>query len=125
MSENDQPNQTEATPSQEEKNFAMFCHLSAFAGYLIPFGSIIAPLIIWLLKKDESEYVDYHGKESLNFQITMLIAFIISFFLIFIIIGIPMLIVLVVFQLIVVIIAGIKSNEGVYFRYPFCLRLIN
>jgi len=112
-------------PSQEERNMAMFCHLGAFAGFIIPFGSIIVPLVIWLMKKDESEYVDYHGKESLNFQITMMIAFIVATVLIFILIGIPIIIGLAIFELIIVIIAGIKANDGVYYRYPFSFKLIN
>ena len=125
MSDNYDPSQAETAPSQQEKNFAMFCHFAAFAGFVIPLGGIIGPLIIWLMKKDESEYVDYHGKESLNFQISMMIAFIVAVLLIFVIIGIPLLIGLVFFQLIMIIIAGIKASEGVNYRYPFCLRLIN
>ena len=112
-------------PSQEERNMAMFCHLGAFAGFIIPFGSIIVPLVIWLMKKDESEYVDYHGKESLNFQITMFVAFVIAIILVFVIIGIPLLIGLAIFQVVMIIVAGIKASDGNYYRYPFCFRLIN
>ncbi|TQV74874.1 DUF4870 domain-containing protein [Aliikangiella marina] len=112
-------------PSQEERNMAMFCHFAAFAGFIIPFGNVLGPLIIWLLKRDDSEYINYHGKEAVNFQITMLIAFMISLILIVIVIGIPLLFGLAIFQLVMVIIAGIKASEGIYYRYPFSLKLVN
>jgi len=112
-------------PSQEERNMAMLCHFAAFAGFIIPFGNVLGPLIVWLLKRDESEFINYHGKEALNFQITMLIAFMIAFVLIFIVIGIPLIFGLAIFELIMVIIAGIKASEGTYYRYPFSLKLIN
>ena len=56
--------------TSEEKNYAMLAHLLALAGLILPFGSIIGPLVIWLIKKDESPFVDKNGKESLNFQIS-------------------------------------------------------
>ena len=55
--------------SKDEKTWAMLCHLSAVAGFVIPFGSILGPLVVWLIKKDEMPIVDLHGKKSLNFQI--------------------------------------------------------
>jgi len=131
MSENTTPSQEESVnPTEEkeltadEKQMAMFCHLSAFAGLIIPFGTIIGPLIIWLMKKDQSEYIDYHGKEVLNFQITMAIAFVISFLLMFILIGFFLLAGLAIFELIVIIIGGIKANDGVRYQYPFSIRFI-
>lgn len=135
MSENNNSSQEETNavtqeesnmPTQDERNMAMFCHLGAFAGFIIPipFAGIIVPLIIWQIKKDQSAYIDMHGKESVNFQITMAIAFLISFVLVFVLIGIPLLIGLAIFDLIIVIIAAIKANEGTEYRYPFSLRLI-
>ena len=64
---------------EEEKTWGMLCHLLALTGLVIPIGVIVGPLIMWLVKKDESEFVDYHGKESLNFQITMMIGVVIGF----------------------------------------------
>jgi len=131
MSENTTPSQEESinspgeqAPTPEEKQMAMFCHLSAFVGLIIPFGSVIAPLVIWLMKKDQSEYIDYHGKEAINFQITMAIAFAISFILMFVLIGFFLLIGLGVFWLIVIIIGGIKANDGLRYQYPFSIRFI-
>lgn len=117
-------------PSQEERNMAMLCHLGAFSGFIIPFTGIIAPLVIWILKKEESEFIDYHGKESLNFQVTMLITAAISAALIIAVIGIPLLAACVIaaciiFEIVMLIIASAKTKDSEYYRYPFCLRLIN
>ena len=102
----------------------MFCHLSVLIGYVIPGASLLAPLVIWLLKREEMPFVDDQGKESLNFQITMFIGFIISFILAFLVIGFLLMILLAIFDLIMVIMAAMKANEGVRYRYPYSLRLI-
>ncbi|MCW8876766.1 MAG: DUF4870 domain-containing protein [Kangiellaceae bacterium] len=113
------------SPTHKEKSMAMFCHFAAFAGFVFPLlGSVLGPLIIWQMKRHESEYVDYHGKEALNFQLTMLIAFFIAFVLVFVVVGIPLLFGLAIFEIIVIIIAGIKANDGVFYRYPFSIRFI-
>lgn len=112
-------------PEKEECTWGMFCHLVVFTGYIIPFASVLGPLILWLIKRDEMPFVDDQGKESLNFQITMLLATIVSALLIFILIGFVLIVVVLIFQLVVVIIASIKANEGVYYRYPLCIRFIN
>ncbi|MHB9094187.1 MAG: DUF4870 domain-containing protein [Eubacteriales bacterium] len=111
-------------PAREERTWGMLCHLSIFAGHFIPFGNIIAPLVIWQVKKEESAFVAHHGKESLNFQISLMIYFIVAFILVFAIIGFPLFIALWVFSLIIVIIAGLKANEGQYYRYPLTIRFI-
>ena len=111
--------------SQEERNLAVFCHLGPLAGVLLPvFGSILIPLIIWLVKRDESDFIKHHGREALNFQLTMILAFIAAFVLVFVIIGIPLLIGLVLFELIILIVAAVKTAEGRFYRYPFCIQFI-
>lgn len=110
--------------STEQRQWAMFAHLSALIGIVIPFGSIIAPLIIWQIKKAEMPFVDDQGKEALNFQITIAIAAIVCFVLFLVLIGMLLLPLLGLYALIFVIIASIKANEGVAYRYPFTLRLI-
>lgn len=104
--------------------WALFCHLGAFAGYFFPFANIIVPLIIWLVKKDESEFVDDQGRESVNFQISMLIYVIVSALLSCILIGIVLLAALGVFNMIVVILASIKASKGERYRYPLSIRFI-
>lgn len=109
---------------REARNWGMACHLSALAGFVIPFGSIIGPLVVWLLKREESGFVDRQGKEALNFQITMFIAFLISLVLVFVLIGFVLIAAVVIFDLIMIIVATIKTSEGQDFRYPVSLRLI-
>jgi len=109
---------------KQEKMWAMLCHIGALAGFIIPFGNIIAPLIIWSMKKADSPLVDDQGKESLNFQISISIASIVAWLLIVIVIGIPLLIALVIFDIVMIIIAGIKANEGIKYRYPVNIRFI-
>ena len=116
----DQVNQQQ----QDERMWAMFCHLSAFAGYIVPLGSILGPLIIWSIKKEQFPAIDEHGKEALNFQISIALYMIISAILIVIVIGIFMLIALWVFQTVMIIIASIKANNGEYFKYPLSIQFI-
>jgi uncharacterized Tic20 family protein len=113
-----------AMEEKDARTWAMFCHIGAFAGYIIPFGNIIAPLIIWLIKKAESPLVDDQGKESLNFQISVTIYAFIALLLTLILIGYILFPALVVFDLVMVIVAAVKVNEGEKYRYPLCIRFI-
>ena len=119
-----QSDQLENQPTKDERTWAMLCHFSAFAGLIFPFGNFLAPLIIWLIKKEEFPFVEDQGKEVLNFQISMTIYLLISGILCFILIGIPFVIGLGIFNVIITIIAGIKANDGKSYRYPINLRLI-
>jgi uncharacterized protein len=110
--------------SSDERMWAMLCHLSAFAGYLVPFGNILGPLVIWLIKKDQYAFVDDQGKEALNFQISIMIWAAVAAVLCFVIIGIPLLIAIVIFSIVMTIIAAIKANGGESYRYPLTIRLI-
>jgi len=123
MSENKIP-PMESAPSKNEKTWAMLSHFSALCMFIFPFGNILAPLIIWLIKKDEMSFVEDQAKEVLNFQISMTIYLIGSLILIVILIGIPILIGLSIFNIIITIIAGIKANDGKSYQYPINLRLI-
>ena len=111
-------------PDKDERMWGMLCHLTAFSGLIIPFGWILGPLIVWLIKKDEMPFVDDQGKESLNFQLTMFIAFVISAILMFVVIGFLFIGILYIYEIIVLIIASIKANEGVLYRYPYTIRFI-
>ena len=113
-----------ATPSADECTWGMIAHLSALAGFIVPFGSIIGPLVVWLVKKDTMPYVDDQGKESLNFQITMLIAFIICAVLMVVLIGFVLLPLVALADLVLIILAGIKAQKGEGYRYPWALRLV-
>jgi uncharacterized protein len=117
------------SPSAEERQWAMFAHLSAIVAALVGL-SFLGPLIVWLVKKDTMPFVDDQGKEALNFNITIMIAmailWVITIVTIFIgsILTFPLMFVIGVAGLVLVIIAGLKANEGVAYRYPFTLRLI-
>jgi len=117
-----------AAPQQfqpNEKTWALFAHLSALSIFVaIPFGDILGPLIIWLVKKDTMPFVNDQGKESLNFQLSVLIYGIVAGILCFVLIGIPLLIALGIFDLVMVIIATVKASNGVAYRYPLCIRFI-
>lgn len=122
MSENPQVSPQAA---KDEQNWAMICHLSALSGFVIPFGNVIGPLVVWLMKKDTMPLVDLHGKEALNFQITVSIAVFICLLLLFVIIGIFLLPVVAIGALVMTIIAGVKvANGQLDYKYPFALRLI-
>ena len=121
------------TPGNESqaRTWNMLCHLSALAGYIIPFGNVLGPLLVWQIKKNEFPSVDQHGKAALNFQLTVLIALVAggaaAFLLSFVCIGflfIPVVIGIALCGLIFAIIAGIKANNGVAYRYPWSLTLI-
>ena len=116
---------TSTAKDRDENMWAMFCHLAALIGFVIPFGNIVGPLVIWVLKKDEYPLVNENGKESLNFQISMTIYIIAAVLLIILVVGIPLLIALGFFELIAIVIAAIKANEGITFRYPLTIRFID
>jgi hypothetical protein len=104
--------------------WAMLCHLAAFAGLLpvVPaIGSVLGPLVVWLIKKNEFPFVDEQGKEAVNFQITMFICGVVAGLLMFICIGFVLLPVVVLVDIIFVIIAAIKANDGHHYRYPYPL----
>lgn len=109
----------------QERTWATVCHLSALALYVTAgLGGVIAPLVIWLIKRNDSPFVDEHGKEAVNFQITVLIYAVICVLLAMVFIGFFLMFVLVVFNLVVIIKAAIKANNGEHYRYPLCLRFI-
>jgi uncharacterized Tic20 family protein len=114
--------------SKDERTWAMIAHLSAFAMYLTGVGHIVGPLIVWLAKRDGRPFVDDQGKEALNFQISFTIyvavAIAACFTIVGLVVGVPALWVLPFFHVICMIIAAIKSSDGVAFRYPLTIRLI-
>ena len=108
----------------QARNWAVLIHLSALLGFIIPFGNILAPLVIWLIKKEESPFIDDQGKEAVNFQISMTIYAIISAILIVIIVGFVLLIAVGILEIIFIIIAAVNASNGVKYRYPLSIRFI-
>src|SRR5438552_18194121 len=115
-----------STSSSNVRTWTVLCHATALAGFFVPWaGHILGPLIVWLVKRGDSAEIDVHGKESLNFQISMLIYDAIAAILCIVLIGIPILIALWVLNTVFVIIASVKASEGTRYRYPFTIRFIN
>lgn len=113
-----------AIPDSNARTWGMLCHLSALSLYFTGIGFIVGPLIVWLIKKDDHPFVDDQGKESLNFEITIAIYYLISTVAIFCFVGVPMLVVLHVFHIVLIIIAAVQANSGQAYRYPLTIRLI-
>ncbi len=110
---------------RDERMWGMLCHLAAFAGIIIPTaGNIIGPLIVYLLKKDDYEFVNDQGKESLNFQITVTILLFASGVLLILGVGFLLMAIIGIGSLVFTIIAAIKANEGEYYRYPWSIRFL-
>lgn len=113
-------------PSNEERNWAVFCHLGGFAFYLLGFalGHILVPLAIWLLKRDASAFIDEHGREALNFQISVTLYAIVVGALCFVLVGFVLIPFLMAFHIVLMIVASVRASQGEPYRYPFTIRLI-
>ena len=110
---------------RQARQWAMGCHLIALVGLLgNGIGFVLGPLIMWLLKREDHPFIDEQGKESLNFQITMFLALVISFILAFVLIGFVLFFLVMIFMTVFPIIGAIKANEGVHYRYPITIRFI-
>lgn len=108
--------------SSDVNTWSMFIHLSQFCGYLIPLAGLIVPIVLWQLKKSESEIIDKHGRIVVNWIITELIYGIVFALLCLIIIGIPLLIALGILSIVFPIIGGIKANNGEIWPYPLSIK---
>ena len=115
------------TISSEEKDFrqwAMFLHLSMLLGYVVPIAGLIAPIVIWQVKKNEMPAIDEHGKNATNWIISALIYAVVSSILVFVIVGVFLLIALAILSIIFPIIAGVKANNGETWKYPLTIAFI-
>ena len=110
----------------QDTTWGMLCHLAALSMFIgVPFGHIIGPLIIWLIKRDEMPFVNEQGREALNFQISMTIYYFIAGIMILVVIGVVLLPVLLIGHLVLIIIASVRASEGVSYSYPFTIRFLN
>jgi uncharacterized protein len=114
-----------STSSRDVRTWNVLCHATALAGFFVPWaGHILGPLIVWLAKRNDSPEIDEYGKESLNFQISMLIYNVIAGVLCLVLIGFVILFILHILNLVLVIVASIQASEGKFYRYPMTIRLI-
>ncbi len=106
------------TPSNDDRNLAMLAHLLGIV------SGFVGALIIWLVKKDQSAFVDEQGKEALNFQITVMIGFVGSWILMFVLIGMLLMPLLLIANLVFCILAAVAASKGEHYKYPFAIRLL-
>jgi uncharacterized Tic20 family protein len=106
------------------RNIAVAAHLSTFAGLVIPFGSVIGPLAVWLTRRDRDPFIDQAGREALNFGITIAIYGSVLLVAALMLVGIPLLMVGVVAWVVLASLAAVKASQGQAYRYPLTLRLV-
>lgn len=110
--------------TQDEKQMGLFLHLSQLLNVLIPFGGVIAPIILWQMKKDEMPALDAHGKMIVNWMISALIYGVVSFILAFVLIGFLGFLALAIMGIVYPIIGGIKANNGELWEYPLTIKFL-
>jgi uncharacterized protein len=126
MNEPGQPASYDGSASKDERNLAMFAHLSAFAGLIFPAGgNVIAPLIVWLTQREKSAFVADQSLEALNFNITVFLAEIACGFLFIVGIGVLLAVILGIAWLVGTILGAVRASEGQRFRHRFTLRLVH
>src|SRR6059058_1963168 len=119
------PPTTTSSSATSVQTWCVLAHATALVGFLVPLaGHIVGPLIVWLAKRVDSAEIDAHGKESLNFQLSMLIYNLIAAVLCLVLIGFFILAILHILNIVLVIIASIQASEGKLYRYPLAIRLI-
>ena len=106
------------TPGNDDRNLAMLAHLLGIV------SGFVGALIIWLIKKDQSPFVDEQGKEALNFQITVMIGFVGSWILMFVLIGMLLMPLLLIANLVFCILAAVAVSKGEHYKYPLAIRLL-
>ncbi len=111
--------------SRDDRNLAVLSHLGAFVGYAVPFGNVLVPLVLWWLRREQSDFVTDNARESLNFQLTICIYAAICFALIFVLIGIVLAVALAVFQIVYVVLAALAARGGEVYRYPLTIRFVS
>jgi hypothetical protein len=111
-------------PERQTRQWAMLLHLSQLLGFLVPLGGLVAPVLIWQLKKDALPGLDAHGKVVLNWVISELIYILAASLLVLVVIGAPLLIVLLVLGAVFPIIGAVKANDGELWRYPLSIEFL-
>jgi uncharacterized Tic20 family protein len=115
---------TRALPSADERQWGMLSHALTLLGYVVPFGHLVPPLVILITKRDESEFVADQARESLQFQVTVLIAILVSLPLVCLLVGIPMLVLIGLAHFVLTIVAAVAASDGKRYSYPFSLRFL-
>jgi uncharacterized Tic20 family protein len=109
---------------QAVRNTAVAAHLSTFAGLIVPFGSVIGPLAVWLTRRDRDPFIDQAGREALNFGISIAVYGAVALAAALLLVGIPLLIVGVVAWVVLASLAAAKASQGQSYRYPLTMRFV-
>lgn len=111
--------------SSDDRTWAMIAHFSALAAFILPpIGGVLGPLIVWLAKRETSAFASEAAKEALNFNIAVLLGYLVCALLVFVFIGFLLAAALFVFWLVLTVVAGIRASEGLHYRYPISLRIV-
>ncbi len=110
--------------SSDERTMAVLSHVAAFLGYAVPFGQLIAPYVILLIRRGESDFVVHHARESLNFQITITVSLLVALVLTSMWIWYLLLPAILVYSAVMVLVAASRASRGELYTYPFALRLV-
>lgn len=105
--------------------FCMLMHFSQLAGYIVPVAGMVLPIIMWATNKDQSDIVDQHSKNILDWMISSIIYMVVSTFLVFLLVGIPLLFIIGICTIIFAIIGGLKANDGIFYKYPLSIKFLN
>lgn len=113
-----------ASAEARTREWAMFLHISQLLGFLLPLAGLVAPLLIWQLKKDELPGLDPHGKVVMNWVLSALIYLLAASLLVLVVVGIPLLLALLVLAVVFPIIGGLKANAGELWQYPLSIEFL-
>jgi uncharacterized protein len=114
-----------STASAAERTPAMWCHVLSFSGYFLPvIGNVLVPLVLWLAMKEDKPFFDRHGREVVNFQLSLMLWYLISMVLCVIFIGFVLLPALAILHIICGIIGAVRASDGLPYRYPLTIRFL-
>ena len=116
--------QTTTDLTSDERTWGILVHAVAFSGIVVPFGNILGPLVVWLVKKDESAFVDANGKQALNFQLTWTGILVLAGLTIFVGIGVLLVPIVALAWLVLVVLATVRASDGQVYDYPLTIDLI-
>jgi uncharacterized Tic20 family protein len=109
---------------QEARTIAVAAHLSTFAGLVVPFGSVIGPLAVWLRRRERDPFIDDAGREALNFGISIAVYGLVALVAALMLVGIPLLIAGVIAWVVLASLAAVRASQGQSYRYPLTMRLV-
>ncbi len=111
--------------SDEEQTWGVLLHASAFSGLVVPFGNVLGPLLVWLIKRDESTFIEESGKDALNFQLTWTMLMLGALLSLLVGVGFLLVPLVGVAWLVIVVLATVRASEREVYEYPLTLDLID